>query len=71
MGGGLTGKMIASLICDSAPNARPTMEVTDWSASLRSSHGMKGVNARPAFWPLPEKLKPRTATMWATFFSFM
>ena len=66
MGGGLKGKMNASLMPDSAPMARPAMAPAACSAPLRSSQGFSDTNDSAAFWPWPEKEKPITATMLAT-----
>ena len=66
MGGGLKGKINASLMPDSAPMARPTMASTECSAPLRSSHGLSEMKDSAAFWPWPENEKPATATMLAT-----
>ncbi|EWS63939.1 hypothetical protein Y695_02826 [Hydrogenophaga sp. T4] len=66
MGGGLSGKMNASRIPDSAPKARPA---TAWAAlpsPERSDQSLSVTNASAAFWPWPEKLKPSTPTMLCT-----
>ena len=66
IGGGLIGKMKASLMPDKAPMARPARDVALCSVPLRSSQGLSVTKARPAFCPCPENEKPMTATMPAT-----
>ena len=60
MAGGGNAKMKASLICDSAPIARPVTAIT-LSAAPRSLQSLSLTKATPVFWPMPEKLKPCTA----------
>ena len=47
------------------PKERPAIDSADWSGP-RSFQSFSGTNTRPAFWPLPEKLKPATAMVRAT-----
>ena len=63
MGGGLKGKMNASRMPLNAPKARPAKACAELPASLRSDQSLSVTNARAAFCPWPEKLKPSTLTM--------
>ncbi|MNI68921.1 hypothetical protein D3C73_1246440 [compost metagenome] len=61
-GGGSTAKATASLIWLTAMLARSAMELAE--ASLpRSDQSLSVVKASAAFWPLPEKLKPRITVL--------
>ena len=64
--GGASAKMNASRTPINAPNARPASDCDECSGPLRSLQSFSGTNARPAFWPWPEKLKPITLTMLCT-----
>ena len=66
IGGGLSGKMKASLMVDSAPMARPATASAACCGPVRSSQGLRVTKEMPAFWPWPENEKPITATMLCT-----
>ncbi|MNS77603.1 hypothetical protein D3C72_1111860 [compost metagenome] len=64
--GGLSGKMIASLMNDSAPKARPTSACAVSPSPVRSFQSFRRTNAIPPFWPRPKKEKPATVIIWST-----
>ncbi len=66
MGGGLSAKMNASRMPESAPKARPATAEAEWSAPSRSLQSFRITKARPAFCPWPENEKPATVTMFST-----
>ncbi|MNV63630.1 hypothetical protein D3C71_1562340 [compost metagenome] len=66
MGGGLKANTKASRTPDIAPMMRPAIASAECSAPWRSPQSLSVMNARPAFWPWPEKLKPSTLTMLET-----
>ena len=51
IGGGLSGKMKASRIWDSAPNARPATPWASLPGAVRSLQSLRVTNASAAFWP--------------------
>ena len=64
IGGGFSGNTMASrMVPMNAPKAR---RASASAASARSCQSLSVTNAMPAFWPLPEKLKPVTATTFCT-----
>lgn len=65
-GGGLSAKMKASRMLDSAMKARPEIAAAECSAPERSLQSFRITKARPAFCPWPEKEKPATVTMFST-----
>ncbi|MDT4844248.1 hypothetical protein FQZ97_781990 [compost metagenome] len=66
MGGGLSGKMNASRMPESAPKARPATAWAELPSPERSDQSLSVTKASAAFWPWPEKLKPSTPTMLCT-----
>ena len=58
--GGANANANASLICISAPIARPATASACSSGDSRSLQCLRLTNARPLFCPLPPKLKPCT-----------
>ena len=64
--GGTIAKTVALRIFDSVSIARPATAAAFSSGRTRSPQGLSFTKAKPAFWPLPAKLKPATEKIEST-----
>jgi len=61
MGGGLSGKMMASRMPARPPNARPAISSADWPRPSRCSQSLSVMKAIAAFWPWPDEAEAEHA----------